>query len=99
MRCYYLFLSSLPNEYYKNNNFFDFTVVFPQNIDLTGSDWEIGLCEISFSEAIENCPNMYMCTDIITGSFVNGKTLPVLRYLPDMQRENFKIFDCVYYFD
>ena len=48
MKGYYLFLNSVVNEYYKNNKFWDFTVILPENIDLSDKEWELALCEVYF---------------------------------------------------
>ena len=102
MKGYYIYIHSPANISYKNN-FFDFTVDFPQSIDLSKSDWELGLCEFSFTKAkistAEKCPNMFLCCDIIAHSFCNNKSIPVLRFIPEMKGKHFRNFDFVYYFD
>lgn len=99
MKSYYLYVDSSPNKEYKNNNFFDFTVILPQNIDISEGEWEIGLCEVHFFKKNERCPDMYICSDIITASFINNITIPVLRFIPEIRGKYYKIYDNIYYHD
>ena len=74
-------------------------MLFPQQIDLSNGEWEIGLCEVNFIKKNEKSPNMYICCEIIRPSFINNKTISALLLVPEMRGENYKNFDCVYYFD
>ena len=42
---------------------------------------------------------MFICCNIITPSFINNKSIPVLRFIPEMKGKNYKSFDRVFYFD
>ena len=84
MKKLYIYLDSSSKSDTNKNNFLDLTVNLPFNLDLSECKWQIGLSEIFFSKKGGNWPNMYICCDGISRSFVKDKTLPVLRFIPDI---------------
>ena len=98
MKEMYMYLNSASNTIKSKNNFIDFTVNLPFNINLEECKWELGLCEIFFlKKKKESWPNMYICCDIIESSLVNDKTLPVLRFIPEKDGRYSKSFDSIQY--
>ena len=95
----YMYLNSSSREATNKNNFLDFTVNLPFNIDLHDCKWELGLCDIFFVKRKERWPNMYICCDVISSSFVNDKTLPVLRFIPEKEGRFSRTFETIHYVD
>ena len=94
-----MFLNSSANQDYENNTFFDFTVNIPQKIDLSENKWEIGLTEISFISMNTIFPDMYICCDMISPSFLGNTNLQILRYIPKSNGIYQKYFDNIFYFE
>ena len=99
MKEFYMFLNSSASNENKTNKFFDFTVNIPYQIDLSKNKWEIGLTEISFLSMYKIFPDMYICCDIITPSFLCNKTEQILRYIPISNGIYQQSFDNILYFE
>ena len=89
MDSFYLFLNCNDSEkVHKNNSAHDFIVDLPRTYKLTG-EWECGLKELTavlkFTPQ-SNC--LYLCSDILSDSYVRNRTLPVLRNLEIGTRYN-----------
>jgi len=92
----YIFLESGCKDVYKNNNFIDFNVSLPSNIVLEGN-WELGLAEI-YSKA--SIPDLYVCCDIVSSSYLCEISEQVLRFLPSTNDKSlYYCFDNIFYFD
>ena len=79
--------------------FWDFTVCVPFNIDLTECKWVYRIVRYTFYPKKNAWQNMYICCDVIGLSFVNDKTLPVLRFIPEKEGRYSKSFDTIHYKD
>ena len=94
-----MFFNSSSNKDYKQNKFFDFTINLPYNINLSENKWEIGLVEISFISMYKIFPDMYICCDIITPSFLCDKNERILRYIPKSNGKYQERFENISYFE
>jgi hypothetical protein len=74
----YLFLSSFDSiDTHTGNNSWDFTVLLPKTINLTGS-WVCALAEISYPGKLKG-KDLYVFCDLSEGTCVRGRILPLLR--------------------
>lgn len=81
------------------DNFFDFRVVLPSEIDLTKGKWELGLAEAYF-KSDEEINGMYVSCDVITTSFFGNNSSQILRFLPSCKKgHNIYRFDNIFYFE
>ena len=100
MEDHYFFLSSVSTLSHKTNHFFDFTVEFPQTINLSSELWQLGLSQISFSKRESSIsPNMYVCCDIISPSFCDNNTSQILRFIPIQKGKTNINFGNIFYHD
>ena len=73
----YLFLSSEDStSTHPSNSMFDFTIEFPQPLELEGK-WECALTEIVYSDSING--DLYVYCDICAYSYVSDSYKPLLR--------------------
>lgn len=80
-----LYLSSTDSkEYYPNNNPADFTVKFPEPIQLHG-EWTLTLRELKCKRS-NNDDDLYIMCDAIQDTFVRNRKEPVLQYIPGKGR-------------
>ena len=96
---YYIFLDINDLKPVKKNNIlFEFTIPLANRLILDNGLWEMGLSEFCISNN-EECPNMYICCDIIRNSYVNNTSLSVLRFIPKTGKSMYKTFPNIYYFE
>lgn len=84
MNEYYLFISSEDSkDLYPNNNWFDFTVELPQDLNVLGK-WEVAILDIFLSGPVRS--SMNLCSDLCVESYSQGSFSPVLRNIPQSSK-------------
>lgn len=75
----YLYLSAADSlQFHTENYAWDFTVDLAQCLDTRGS-WECGLAEIEYDRGASAGGDLYVYSDICSGSLVSDTSLPILR--------------------
>ena len=85
----YLFLTSTDGlDVYPQNNCTDFTVDFPNPIELNSDktlimqEWHVALIDININLPISLKNSVIVMCDLVENSYIKGKRLPLLRILP-----------------
>ena len=60
-------------------------------------DWQIGVCEISYSKAKSNFPSLDICCNIISPNFENEKSSQILRRIPSQKGNVVMRFNPIFY--
>lgn len=84
---------------YPSNTHADFTVQLPKTLELQG-DWDVGLWSLKISVKHESSewPELYVCCDGVVMTYVNGRSMRLLRRLTVPQKYQEISFRPVQYF-
>lgn len=81
MNDFYIYASSsYGSAKYPTNVAGDFIVELPAKLSLNGS-WAVGILDVQMQKKDGPKANVYLCCDIVTASYVGGRSVPILKSL------------------